>query len=165
MGSDPQINYIRIPILLWKQVILDLRRRGGGKRESGAFLLGLQHGSYARVTTYICYDDLDPHAYQAGGIAFHAGGCAELWRYCKEKKLEILGDVHTHPGQGVGQSLIDQQNPMIPLVGHTALIVPNFAQTRWWSLKNIGVYEYLGNFKWLIHKASERQRRIKLTPW
>jgi hypothetical protein len=165
LASDPQILAIRIAILLWRQVILELRRRGAGKGESGAFLLGLQRGTSAQVTAYVCYDDLDPYAYQSGGIAFHAAGYAALWRYCRENELQVLADVHTHPGDGVGQSPTDQHNPMIPVVGHTAVIVPNLARARWWSLKAVGVHEYVGNFKWRTHNPSEKAPRINLRLW
>ena len=82
--SDANNRQIRVPILLWRRLILDLRRRGGGRGESGAFLLGAPRGPRAVTTTYVCYDDLDPHAYQGGGIAFHAVGCAALWAHCRD---------------------------------------------------------------------------------
>lgn len=165
MGSDPVISAITIPLLIWRRVIIDLRRRGRGIGESGAFLLGRQAGAFPRVNTYICYDDLDPESLQADAIAFHAAGYSALWKYCREKKLEVLCDVHTHPRTGVGQSIIDQRHPMIPIAGHTALIVPNFGHTAWWSLKFVGVYEYLGNFKWRTHAASTPSRRVRLGLW
>jgi hypothetical protein len=74
---------IRIPFALWGQAILQLRRRSAGNRESGAFLLGPKNGNSARVTAFICYDDLDPAAYQSGAIAFQATGYAALWRYAE----------------------------------------------------------------------------------
>ena len=163
--SDSEITAIRLPFLLWREVILQLRRRSLGKRESGAFLLGQQSGTSARVTTYICYDDLDPHAYQSGAIAFHAAGYAALWQYCRKKKLQVLADVHTHPSDGVWQSPTDRQNPMIPVVGHIAIIVRRFANTPWWSLKAVAVYEYLGNFKWRTHSLAEKTRPITWTLW
>jgi proteasome lid subunit RPN8/RPN11 len=165
LASDPAITTVRLPALLWIRVILDLRRRGAGEGESGAFLLGRQYGISGRVTTYICYDDLDPHAYHLGGIAFHASGYAALWQYCRENHLQVLADVHTHPGNDVRQSCIDRQHPMVPIVGHTAMIVPNFAHTSWRSLKIVGMYEYLGEFKWRMHAASKRPRRVRLTLW
>lgn len=165
MASNPEISTITVPLLLWRKVILQLRRRSAGRRESGAFLLGRQSGGLARATAYICYDDLDPHAYQSGAIAFHAAGYAALWQYCREKKIQIVADVHTHPGRSVRQSSIDQRNPMVPVVGHTAVIVPHFARTRWWSLRAVGIYEYLGDFKWRTLGASENPRRITLTLW
>jgi proteasome lid subunit RPN8/RPN11 len=159
------ITTIKIPVWRWAMIIFDLRRRGGGVRESGAFLLGNEDRDPARVTSYICYDEVDPDAYQSGAIAFHASGCAALWRHCKEKQLDLLVDVHTHPGPDVGQSSIDERHPMIPVVGHTAMIVPNFARTAWWSLKLVGVYEYLGGFKWRTYPASAPGRRVKLSLW
>jgi proteasome lid subunit RPN8/RPN11 len=141
-----------------------LRSRSAGERESGAFLLGPQNGA-ARVTAFVCYDDLDPDAYQSGSIAFHATGYAALWRHCAEHKLQVIADVHTHPGASVRQSWIDQKNPMIPTVGHTALILPNYGRTPWWTLKHAGVYEYLGNFNWGTHPPTAAKRRVNLTLW
>ena len=155
---------IRIPFALWGRAIFQLRRRSAGKRESGAFLLGPKNGNPTRVTAFICYDDLDPDAYQSGAIAFHAAGYAALWRHCGQRQLRVLADVHTHPGASVQQSWIDQKNPMLPTVRHTALIVPHFAHTPWWSLKDVGIYDYLGNFQWRAH-SSDGTRRISLSLW
>ena len=165
MASDQTITAIKIPVWLWASVIFDLRRRGGGVRESGAFLLGRDNRNPARVSTYICYDEVDPKAYQHGAIAFHANGCAVLWQHCREKQVQLLIDVHTHPGPDVRQSSIDERHPMLPVVGHTAMIVPNYAKTRWWSLKAIGIYEYLGSFKWRTYLPSAPGRRVKLSLW
>lgn len=165
MASEAGIPAIRLPFYLWVSVIFALRRKGKGRRESGAFLVGRESTHGARVTAYLCYDELDAGAYQGGAIAFHAVGYAALWQYCKEKKLLVVADVHTHPGADVRQSPIDQRHPMVPVVGHTAMIVPNFANTAWWSLDTIGVYEYLGNFKWRTHQPWERPRRVRLSLW
>jgi proteasome lid subunit RPN8/RPN11 len=165
LASDAAIEAIGVPLLLWRRLARQLRRRGAGRRESGAFLLGRRHGTAARVTDFICYDDLDPRAYESGGITFHAEGYAAFWQYCRGKDLQLLADAHTHPGSQVGQSATDQHNPMVPVVGHTALIVPNFGRTPWWSMKGVGVYEYLGSFKWRVHSSSSGGRRVVLTLW
>ena len=160
MASETAHTSICVPILLWMRLLRELRRRGDGRRESGAFLLGLWRGGSGRITTFVCYDDLDPNAYQHGAIAFHADGYSALWEHCRGKDLQVIGDVHTHPGGHVGQSEIDQRHPMIPLVGHTAIIVPKFARTPWWSLKAVGIYEYIGNFKWRPDRY-----RMRLVLW
>lgn len=165
MASKPNPTNFTIPMWLWASVMSDLRGRGGGVRESGAFLLGRDDADPARVTSYICYDDVDPDAYQRGAIAFHASGCAALWKHCRQKQVQFLLDVHTHPGFDVRQSAIDERHPMLPIVGHTAMIVPNFARTGWWSLKRVGVYEYLGGFKWRTHPPSAPSRRVRLSLW
>jgi hypothetical protein len=164
LASNPANRHIHVPVLLWRRLILDLRRRGGRRGESGAFLLGAEKTRRAVTTSYICYDDLDPHAYQGGGIAFHAAGCAALWAHCRERRVEILADVHTHPGDETGQSGIDQRNPMIPVVGHTAIIVPRFGYAPWWTMKGVGIYEYLGNFAWRSH-TRDSVKHVALKLW
>jgi proteasome lid subunit RPN8/RPN11 len=153
-----------MPILLWRRLLRELRRRGGGRRESGAFLLRARGAGNRRITRFICYDDLDPTSCP-GAITFHAEGYAALWEYCREKSVEVIADVHTHPGPQVGQSEIDRRHPMVPVVGHTAMIVPNFADAAWWSLEKVGVYEYVGNFTWRSHGPAKGQRRVRLTLW
>jgi hypothetical protein len=165
LAFDPVQTSITVPIWLWRQLIIQLRQRGHGHSESGAFLLAQQDDKSDRVATFKCYDDLDPNAYQGGAIAFHAVGHAALWERCRKNNLRVVADVHTHPGLGVGQSPVDQRNPMIPLQGHTALIVPSFAHTRWWTLSEVGVYEYLGNFKWCSHGVASSKRRVRLSLW
>lgn len=156
---------ITVPVLMWRHVLRELRRRGAGRRESGAFLLRAHRAGHRRIARFICYDDLDPTSCQSGAIAFHANGYAALWEYCRENAVEVIADVHTHPGPNVDQSGIDQRHPMVPVVGHTAMIVPHFAATAWWSLEKVGVYEYLGNFTWRAHGPAKGQRRVKLTLW
>jgi proteasome lid subunit RPN8/RPN11 len=70
----------------------------------------------------------------------------KLWKYCREERLEVIGDIHTHPGLGL-QSLTDKRNPMIGNPGHIAIIVPDFAEGEV-ELRELGIYEYLGNHRW-----------------
>ena len=154
-----------VTLWLWRRLILELRRRGRGRNESGAFLLVPQDSDANRVTSFVCYDDLDPDAYEDGAIAFHAVGHAALWELCGRRGLRVLADVHTHPGSYVRQSPTDQRNPMIPLQGHIALIVPHFANTSWWTIDSAGVYEYLGNFGWRSYARADGRRPVRLTLW
>jgi len=165
LASDLPVKQIRVPVTLWAGMIFDLRRRGKGRAESGAFLLGSRKGGIGKVSEYVCFDELDPNAYQMGAIEFHADGLAALWERCRTKKAQVLADVHTHPTSDVRQSHIDRRHPMIPVAGHTALIVPNFAHTSWWTLKAVGTYEYLGNLNWRTHDPSGPTRRVSLCLW
>jgi proteasome lid subunit RPN8/RPN11 len=165
LGSESQREVVRIPVWRWARLVRELRRRGGGQRETGAFLLARRDDEDAGVAAFICYDDLDSESCRTGAIAFHADGYSGLWAYCRRKQLEVVADVHTHPGQHVGQSWIDRENPMVPVVGHTAVILPNFGRTPWWNLDTAGVYEYLGNLKWREHPATDASRRVSLVLW
>lgn len=149
------VNRLMISNLLWKQLIKELRTRGKGKRETGAFLLGPRDGNV--ITEFICYDDLDSHAFDTGIIVFDGDGFIPLWKRCTEHGLKVLADVHTHPGSWIRQSSSDRRHPMIVQAGHIALIVPRFAQNRWQRLKGVGVYEFLGEGKWKVwEKQSEK---------
>ena len=139
---------------LWQRLASKLRERGGGYRESGAFLLGRRVGDERIVEDFILYDDVDPTALQ-GIIVFDAARIDQVWARCAEQGLEVVADVHTHPG-GFGQSDIDQAHPMIPQKGHLALIIPHFAQ-RDFEPPQVGIYEYRGREDWINHSARGRR--------
>jgi proteasome lid subunit RPN8/RPN11 len=139
-------NKLKIQILLWRRLLHQLRRRGSGERESGAFLLGKPGAS--RISRFICYDDLDETALETGIITFHAVGFVRLWEICETESLKVLADVHTHPSAWTGQSESDRTHPMIAMAGHVAVILPHFAQRTKSTLNGAGVYEYLGNHEW-----------------
>jgi hypothetical protein len=150
---------LKIPLLLWEKLVDQLKCRGHGSRESGAFLLGNVGGS--EIEHFIAYDDLDPSALDTGIIAFQGAGFVPLWNFCALHKMQVLADVHTHERKWTGQSETDRTNPMIELPGHVALILPNFAQGDRSSLMRVGIYEYLGNHKW--HVWSSKSGKVKLT--
>jgi proteasome lid subunit RPN8/RPN11 len=147
-----KVKQLSISVSLWAKLIDDLKVRGKGKRESGAFLLGPLDSP--GVTEYICYDDLDPHSLDTGIIVFHHIGFTPLWAHCLANKLTVYADVHTHPPGSTRQSWSDIDNPMIVEKGHIALIVPNYARNRSQMLQGVGIYEYLGDKKWKIHTGS-----------
>lgn len=134
----------------WRRLLAELRRRGAGHRESGAFLLVARGND--RVVRVAYYDDLDAHCL-TGGISFATSGFTELWRICGEENLRVVADVHTHPGTWVQQSEIDATNPMMARVGHVAMIVPSYGGAR--SIGECGVHIYLGSRRWIAVPADE----------
>lgn len=148
-------------LFLWARLIRQLRMRGHGRRESGAFLLAKLESR--RVSKFICYDDLDPTALDSGIIVFHGSGFVPLWEHCKAHGMTVVADVHTHRDSWTGQSEADRTHPMIGKPGHIGLIVPHYAQQNLLSLKDVGVYEYQGNHKW---RTSQRNNfELTLLPW
>jgi hypothetical protein len=128
----------------WRTLMTELRLRGHGRRESGAFLLA-ERGS-RRVERAVYLDDLDPNCLN-GAIAFDGMYYDLLWQVCDETGLVVVADAHTHPRKWVGQSSVDRDNPMIAKRGHLALIVPNFAEGRP-TPAAIGVHRYGGDAGW-----------------
>lgn len=147
---------IRLDVDLWHSLLSQLRDRGDGRRESGAFLLAERNSR--RVTTIVYLDDLDPDCL-TGGISFNGIHYDKLWRLCSERGLAVIADVHTHPRAWVGQSPTDRENPMIAKPGHVALIVPSFAQGSL-SPAGIGVHRYLGDAGWSSAYGRDAERLV-----
>ena len=137
---------IKIPFLLWFRLHIQLRKHGKNIRESGAFLLG--NGVSGRVLDFVCYHELDPHSSDSGGIHFRSNNYIKLWELCRQKKVNVIADVHTHPGNNTNQSEYDRKHPMLLQKNHVAIILPNFAKNKIPQLKGIGIYEYQGDFIW-----------------
>ncbi|MHB1926165.1 MAG: hypothetical protein ACYCRD_02730 [Leptospirillum sp.] len=142
---------LRIPGSLWKFLIQELLVRGGGIRESGAFLLGTTTSVERTARSIVLYDDLDPNCLSEGYVHFDGCHYGRLWEICNRDSVTVVADVHTHPF-GSRQSHSDKTHPMVSIPGHFALIVPNFAQGQI-SATDIGVYVYRGSFRWAAYRG------------
>jgi proteasome lid subunit RPN8/RPN11 len=158
-------QHIKIPYLTWLRLVTELRKRGNGCRESGAFLLGKINSSKQCVETFICYDDLDRDALLSGIVIFNGSGFSKLWDICSAKGLRVIADVHTHPTADVRQSSIDKRNPMIPMQGHTALIMPKYGKTSKYSLAGIGIHVFQGQGRWKSFSHNDPDAPVSLKLW
>ena len=155
---------VRITPRQWIDLIEELRRRGSGHRESGAFLLARVDGPRSRtVVRAVYFDDVDPTCL-TGGITIQTSGFAALSTICNEHRLRVIADVHTHPSTWVEQSGIDQANPMVATRGHVAIIVPNFAASDV-RANACGVHVYLGAHRWDTHLGRGASRQLYIGRW
>lgn len=113
------------------------------------------HGQLRRAEHFIPYDEIDPNCLQ-GAILFDGSKMDLVWQICESRGMQVVADVHTHPGEWHGQSGTDKANPMIPERGHVALIVPNFAD-RDYMPGEIGIHEYRGRDGWLDHSREAKK--------
>lgn len=140
-------NPIDISYYMWFRILRSLRIRGEGVRESGAFLLS--DSDRRKISDYLLYDDIDPHALDSGIVDFNPALLGKVWEYCEKHSLKVVADIHTHPkGASIRQSPLDKKNPVIPRPGYIAMIVPDYSKNRFLPINRVGVYEYLGNKKW-----------------
>lgn len=137
----------------------ELRRRGGGRTESGAFLLGKRDGKSRVFETCVFYDDLDPHAYSTGVCVLYADAFERLSALCRAHRLQVLADVHTHGGDSQ-QSDSDRTNPMVARPGHLAIIVERLAKIPVWRHR-LGLYRYEGSHRWTDLSGWRARRIIK----
>lgn len=135
---------------VWAAGTRELERRTlKASRESGAFLLGEDKGEHKQILEFVFYDDVDPHALDTGIVRFAGNKLPALWEHCRRRGYGIVADVHVHPF-GYGQSASDRADPVMPRAGHIAIIIPHFAR-RETRPGGIGLYEYLGDGRWLDH--------------
>lgn len=145
---------------VWNSLILDLRERGGGQRESGAFLLGHVGPSAKAVRAWLPYDEVDPGSLNYDYVRLSTETFSRLWTICAQRDMQVVGDVHTHPF-GPAQSFSDRANPMVSIAGHMALIVPGFAMSDV-TPADVSVNVYLGAHNWVSHFGSQAAALIKL---
>lgn len=155
------------PERIWHAGLAELRRRGKGQHEAGAFLLGqrlaIGRREWRRVHRFVYYDDLDPHCLETGIVVFDGAGYGPLWRLCRESGLGVVADVHTHPGIAL-QSEADRMHPMVATPGHFAIIVPDFA-IRLPAPEKLGLYEYAGSHRWKDHTGAAAARTFYTGAW
>jgi hypothetical protein len=150
-------SVLRVHERLWSDLLTQLRNRGEGYRESGAFYFG-RRDRPGVVSEFVLYDELDPDCLN-GGIDFHGIGYHRLSEHCRQRDVQVLGDVHTHPSSWVGQSRIDSSHPMVSRKGHLALIVPNFAQGEI-TARNVGLHRYREDQAWDSWHGRAASRRL-----
>ena len=108
---------LSISPVLWRGLCASLRERGEKRsRESGAFLLGRLEAGAPRILDYVLYDDLDPNCLKTGIVRFDGRYFGALWDVCQQRGLNVVADVHVHPGRS-DQSASDQNHPMISQAG------------------------------------------------
>ena len=150
MNSSPAVTTTAARLNLgryfWFDLIGELRRRGAGRRESGAFLLAATGSRRVQRAAY--YDDLCPGCLDEGFIVFENSGYVNLTQLCQSMGLCVVADVHTHPGAWTNQSEADREHPMMPRSGHIALIIPSFARSNRHNLRGVGAYLYSGDGCW-----------------
>jgi proteasome lid subunit RPN8/RPN11 len=138
---------------VWKAGVSELAERtNGATRESGALLLGRKGKKTRRILEFMFYDDIDPTSLDSGIVMLDGRRLGSVWKHCRENDLEVVADVHVHPG-GYGQSSSDKANPMIAEAGHLALILPHFARRRT-RPGSIGMFEYQGGRRWADHSRA-----------
>ncbi len=151
------LSHMEISYYNWWKLIRGLRQRGGGIRESGAFLLC--RPEKAKVCKVVFYDQFDENVSDTGIIQFRGG--SKFHKYLSDSKLSVLADIHTHPSNNTNQSISDQENPMIRIKGHIAIIAPNYALNKFLNPCLCSIYKYKGEFKWSTIPKVEHP--IKLT--
>lgn len=153
-GPPPRLRCTRA---VWADGVRELERRTrGGRQESGAYLLGTAARSGGqRLLEFVYYDDIDPRALETGEVTIRQTALPKLWELCRSRGYGVIADVHVHPGN-CRQSDSDMANPVMPRAAHIAMILPDFAKGVP-EPGGIGIYEFLGEGRWVDHSSAGRR--------
>lgn len=146
---------------VWGALMEDLKHRGRGVHESGAFLLAPVGEAHPVVHSWLPYDVLDPESMRYAVIRLETDAFTRLWSYCASKQVKVVADIHTHP-KGPEQSLSDRVHPMVALPGHLALIAPWFAQ-RSPRPVDVSLSVYQGGGAWVSFFGEDASSRIVIS--
>lgn len=161
--AAPQ-HELAIPQKVWSQLVTGLAERGEGVRESGAFLLGKSAQDGRRtVTDFLLYDDLEPGCLDAGFVMMTSVGFRALGAEASKRGLEVLADIHTHPGAAFFSGT-DRDHPMVPVRGHLAIVVPDYALGKT-SPQDCAMFRFLGGRHWEELSTKGRNSKVYVGFW
>lgn len=167
LKRKPQRKKVEIPscgtILIGAQVIAEtvsaLRRSGtpGQSHEGVAYWAGRRLGPDAVVTTCIA-----PAAETTfGSFATSSSTNAKVVMFLAREGLELLGQVHSHPGRFVDHSDGDNERALMPYEGFLSIVVPNYGQGGMQPLTHCGIHLFEGGaFRRL--KSPEVESRFRI---
>lgn len=143
---------------LWDATIEGLAKRSSGRKESACIWAGERKAQWT-VKDLIFLDDLPG---TQGYRKYHKTpreAVNVLFKMLRDKGLQIIADIHTHPGYWVDLSLIDRESPIEYRVGLLAVVFPNFARLPM-DIEKVGFHEYLGKSQWRRLTVPQIKERI-----
>jgi len=113
--------------------------RGVLRRHEGiVYWCGKQCRGEWVVTTCIA-----PRAYTTpGSLQTSASENAKVITALNTAGLELIAQVHSHPGGSVGHSDGDSRGALMPCEGFLSIIVPNYGCGTIWPLTHCGVHRF-----------------------
>ena len=148
-------HIVRIKSDLWKLTWEGLSKRSDGRIESLCIWAGQRSPDVSVVTEVIFLDGIEG---VEGFALFHRitrEATAQIFAILKDKGLQIVADVHTHPGDWVGLSDTDREHPLEYRVGFISIVLPYFGRTDPMQ-EDIGMHRYEGNHQW--HHMDEAEK-------
>jgi len=137
------------PPMVWiSRSILDqtteILRRSGSQTQSHegvVYWAGRRSGNEYLITTCIA-----PEAQTTrGSFRTTSATNARVVMYLAKSNLELLGQVHSHPGTFIDHSEGDDEDALMPYEGFYSVIVPNYASQGMHPLTRCGVHIFENN--------------------
>lgn len=150
-----------MPLTIWERTWSGLRRRGAGAKESAAVWAGRRCAELEHVEAVYFMDDYAGGEQCAGYHRVPVEALTEFFATLQQQRQVIIADIHTHPGDWVGLSALDEENPIEYRVGLPAIVLPRFALPRP-SLSICGVHIYMGGGRWRTLSGRRKKELLVL---
>lgn len=116
-----------------------LRQSGHDEAHEGVvYWAGRRAGSESFVTTCLA----PPARTTPGSFETSSQTNARAIMYLATVGLELVGQVHSHPGTFVGHSLGDDERALMPYEGFLSVVVPSYARRGMLPLTTCGVHVF-----------------------
>jgi hypothetical protein len=138
------VVYLHESCLLQTTVFLRQKTDAGISHERVVYWAGKQGVDHLVITTGIA-----PHAVTSrGSFRTSARANADMIGVLAARGIEIIAQVHTHPGDYVDHSEGDNEDALMPFQGFLSVVVPSYARRGVWPLTRCGVHRFEhGNFR------------------
>jgi len=111
------------------------------------------------VTTVIAPDAITtPGSYRTSAV-----GNARVIQAINRHRVQLLAQVHGHPGEWVGHSAGDDGGAFMPYPGFYSIVVPAYGRHGLLPLSRCGVHRYEGD-RFIQLSQEEVSRRFVLVP-
>lgn len=142
--SQPQPG--RATLTIWVSGSLldrtvDILRQSGDRGQSHegvAYWAGRRTGDEYFITT--CIAPAARSTYGSFNTSSHTN--AKVIMYLADAGLELLGQVHSHPGAFVGHSDGDDEQALMPYEGFFSIVVPHYARRGMRPLTICGIHVF-----------------------
>lgn len=136
-GDHPRIY---IPHLIVEKTAEHLRKYGVQGNEGLVFWAGIEAGDSSKFVTTCVYPKV--RGVSGASVSADVIAGAEVVREVRRRELEIIAEIHSHPGHWVGHSIIDDENPFVLADGNISIVVPCLGDEGMEPLWKCGVYLY-----------------------
>jgi proteasome lid subunit RPN8/RPN11 len=155
----PSAGTILIGANVIEETVSALRRSGtpDESHEGVVYWAGRRLGPDAVVTT--CIAPAAETTY--GSFATSSSTNAKVVMFLAQEGLELLGQVHSHPGRFVDHSHGDNERALMPYEGLLSIVVPHYGRRGMQPLTDCGIHFFEGGaFRRLTNLEIESRFRI-----
>lgn len=125
-------------VILEAERLLPAYRGVDGDHEGIVFLLGRRMADLTIYSTAVA-----PRAnHSAGRVQCSHEDVAEVLAFARPRRLALLGQVHTHPGEWTEHSRGDDRMITMPFQGMLSIVVPRYGLYGLRPLESLGIHQY-----------------------